>query len=95
VSSDGTWHMICHGFRMGMTNASGTLPSTPDAYGVYAWAHSPGGAWHFQENKLAYDGWVQFGDGTGWMASRRERPKLLLDADGRPTHLYSTVYTVG
>ena len=74
---------------MGMTNAS--AGPSKNAYGVYAWATAPGGPWHFQENKLVYGGWIQFDDGTGWKASRRERPKMLLDANGRPTHLYSGV----
>ena len=33
VSADGTWHLLCHTFRMGMTNSSG---KSKNAYGGYA-----------------------------------------------------------
>jgi len=92
VDNSGTWHILTHAFRMGMVNSSGV---TKNAYGGYAWSNDgPYGPWHFQENMVAYTGEIQFANqpDTTFVASRRERPKVLIDpTTGRPSHLYSGV----
>jgi len=39
----------------------------------------------------SYSGEVVFEDGKRWALQRRERPKILLGSDGRPTHLFNGV----
>ena len=87
--------MVCHGFRMGMVNR--TLPGSGNAYGVYARAPTPFGPWQFQENAVVYDNILTFSGGeTAPLAmDRRERPHLLFDAGGNPTHLYNGVCPAG
>ena len=43
----------------------------------------------------AYDNNVTLSDGTAWPLSRRERPKLILDAEGEITHLINGVSLPG
>lgn len=93
VTSDGTWHMLTHAFRMGMVNRSGG--NEANGYGGYAWSPGPNGPWTFQENKIAYDSVVQFEDGSCWTLYKRERPKILTNNKGVPTHLYNGVCPPG
>jgi len=39
----------------------------------------------------AYGHTIEMVDGTTWSCTRRERPKLILDDEGRPTHLLNGV----
>lgn len=105
-SAPGSFHLLCHGFRMGMANASGAAipgPGGPgtskgealgrsgNGYGVYANAESPFGPWRFQEARVVYTSVLDFGDGSHLGLIKRERPHLLLGEDGYPTHLYNGV----
>lgn len=47
--------------------------------------------WEKAENVLAYDHTLKFADGTEIKAQRRERPQLLFDETGKPTHLFTSV----
>lgn len=94
----GPYHMIMHGFRMGMVNRTCANVSPGDAgnaYGAYATAPSPFGPWAFQEARVAYTATVHFSDGTSTCLDRRERPHLLLNDKGLPTHLYNGVCPKG
>jgi lysophospholipase L1-like esterase len=89
----GSFHLLCHGFRMGMVNNSDDSPSrVGNAYGAYANAPTPFGPWSFQEARVAYSGHVRLENGASLGSlQRRERPHLLLSAAGVPTHLYNGV----
>ena len=91
--SNGSFHLLAHGFRMGMVNA--TAPQRGDAYGVYARAQSPFGPWIFQEAAVAYGNEMKFDDGSTIVLQRRERPHLLLGEDGAPLFLYNGVCPFG
>jgi hypothetical protein len=49
-----------------------------------------GKEWTFHP-KNAYNNNVSLTDGSSWALGRRERPKLIFDADGNPTHLVNGV----
>ena len=68
-TTNGSWHMLTHGFRMPMVSQSSAL-------GAYAWAPSPFGPWTFQENRLVYSANVTLADGSTYVLARRERPKV-------------------
>lgn len=103
-AANGSFHLLCHGFRMGMVNNSaGIAPSaltedegSGNAYGAYANAPTPFGPWRFQESAVAYSGHVQLSTGKSLgTLQRRERPHLLLSKEGLPTHLYNGVCLEG
>ena len=50
-----------------------------------------GSDWKPEDPVLCYDHTLRYDDGTVIRAERRERPQLLFDADGSPTHLYTGV----
>ena len=89
----GSFHLLCHGFRMGMVNNSDDSPSrVGNAYGAYANAPTPFGPWSFQESRVAYSGHIELESGASLGSlQRRERPHLLLTAAGAPSHLYNGV----
>lgn len=97
VDEHGQWHLLAHAFRLGMVNASGGggPHAEGNGYGVYATAPHPYGPWQVQENLAAYSADVTFVDGTIWSLQRRERPKVLLDNRGRPSHLFTAVCPPG
>lgn len=88
LGSDGLWHVLLHQY-------SKTSPHPQ--YRVGGYAHSltsdPYGAWALQADATpAYTTLVQFADGTSTNFTRRERPKLLLNAtSGEPEVLYTGV----
>jgi len=61
----------------------------PDQYGVHA--YSKDGAQWLCSDEPAYNGTVLFGDGTVVNTTRRERPKVLLDAEGDLLVLFTGV----
>jgi hypothetical protein len=77
----GTYHMIAH-------SLCSSWPRCP-AVGGHA-ASTDGKTWHYSGG-AAYTTNVQFADGTNVTYSRRERPELLLDEHGLPTHLITGV----
>ena len=94
----GSFHMLCHGFRMGMVNNSAgiapakltTADGSGNGYGAYANAPTPFGPWRFQESRVAYSGRVRLANGSALgTLQRRERPHLLLSKTGVPTHLFN------
>ena len=93
--SNGSFHLLMHGFRMGMVNGTSQSTGGPrkgNAFGVYATAPTAFGPWRFQEARVAYTNVLTFVDGTpSLQLDRRERPHLLLGDDGQPTHLYNGV----
>ena len=48
------------------------------------------GSWTFSPTK-AYDNRIGYEDGSVRLPARRERPHVLFDAAGAPTHLYTAV----
>lgn len=103
-AANGSFHLLCHGFRMAMVNNSAGISLSGltaeegygNAYGAYANAPTPFGPWHFQEFRVAYSGHVQLTTGkTLGTIQRRERPHLLLSKEGLPTHLYNGVCLEG
>eukprot|EP00040_Diaphanoeca_grandis_P023003 m.124543 g.124543 ORF g.124543 m.124543 type:complete len:368 (-) comp29065_c0_seq5:585-1688(-) len=98
--SNGMFHLLMHGFRMGMVDATVTndpsdSPRCGDSYGSYARAPTPFGPWTFQENAVAYRNILKFNDSTSLALNRRERPHLFFDKNGNPTHLYNGVCPQG
>lgn len=94
-ATDGHFHILSHGFRMGMVN--GTMPGCGNAYGVYARSPTPTGPWSFQEAAIVYNNIIDFvaSSSPSLAMDRRERPHLLFDKSGNPTHLYNGVCPAG
>jgi hypothetical protein len=85
---DSMFKLLAHGFRMGMVNRT---VGSGNGYGLYAQAPTPFGPWLVQEAAVAYDSTVLLQGGGTLELLRRERPKLVLDKDGQPTHLFNGV----
>jgi len=51
--------------------------------------------WRVKKHCLAYDHTLMFSDLSIIKAERRERPQLLFNKDGKPTHLYTGVLYQG
>ena len=108
---DGTFHAVFHGMtRQNLTWACATEPTVfPGAIHVLpcpeptfvpspwvgrhawsrdgvVWAYSPYAAWGSE---------VEYEDGQTRSFARRERPHLIVDAEGHPTHLLSGVQPGG
>lgn len=100
-AAPGSFHLLCHGFRMGMVdNSNGAadrgIALAGNGYGAYANAPTPFGPWAFQEARVAYDSLIQLKNGSSLgPLQRRERPHLLLSKAGVPTHLYNGVCLPG
>ena len=91
-AADNRFHLIAHGFRMGMVNR--TVGSS-NGYGFYAEAPSAFGPWLVQETRVLYTSTVPLTNGSTMELLRRERPKLVLDSMGRPLHLFNGVCPIG
>jgi hypothetical protein len=72
------WHAVFH---------SDCEKTSGGAAGGHAYS-SDGVQWHFHP-KNAFHQNVTMRDGTVWRLKHRERPKLIIDADGQITHLIS------
>jgi len=81
------WHVLVH--RMFDPPGKGPIPS-PGWSGGHSF--SPDGlAW--SPITRCYNTTVIMEDGTSWETLRRERPKLLFNKKGQPTHLFTGVTT--
>jgi hypothetical protein len=58
--------------------------------GLHAWSHD-GLNWTLAKPDAAYGYTVQWDDGTNTTFAERERPVLLFDDNGKPTHLINGV----
>ena len=101
----GNWHVLYHRMydaagpldpNWGAGNGSWTRPNTPVPSPGWAGGHA------FSRDGLSWSAWsrcynttVSLNNGSSVNFSRRERPKLLFDADGQPTHLYNGVISEG
>ena len=101
-AAPGSFHLLCHGFRMGMVNNSNHARRQEikslggNGYGAYANAPTPFGPWAFQEARVVYDSLITLKNGSSLgPLQRRERPHLLLSKTGAPTHLYNGVCLSG
>ena len=65
------------------------------AFGSYASAPHPLGPWRVQEAAVAYGGEAALSNGSLIGFVRRERPQLLFDTRGNPTHLFNGVCPEG
>ena len=65
----------------------------PDAELVarHAFARSYGGPWSIRESSIPYNSTVAFNDGSVVTFEKRERPHLVWDDNGNPTHLVTGV----
>ena len=95
----GNWHVLYHRMydpagpldpNWGKEDGSWKLPKTPVPSPGWAGGHA------FSRDGLAWSNWtrcyntsVALADGTTVNFPRRERPKLLFDQSGTPTHLYN------
>jgi hypothetical protein len=78
--------------RWGQEDGSWNKPSTPVPSPGWAGGHA------FSRDGYTWSPWtrcyntsIALTDGTTLEVRRRERPKLLMDSTGRPTHLYNGV----
>ena len=70
-------------------NMHGMQPYGP--FGRHAFSRTgAAGSWTFSTTK-AYDNKIQYEDGSVHMPARRERPHVLFNAAGEPTHLYTSI----
>jgi hypothetical protein len=79
--ADGSIHAILH-------DEQG--PSRCTALGRHSYSLDNGSSWVYASSN-AYDGNVSFTNGSSFTFYRRERPHLILDQHGRPTHLTNGV----
>lgn len=92
TDADGTYHQLCNSKDCpprGKTPPPPHYPYLCNGYGMHA--YSPDGVSWTWSTTPAYDKTVELADGTTWDLGRRERPHILFDTDGTPTHLYCAV----
>ena len=77
----GIWHMLAH-------SLCDAWPKCP-AVGGHA-ASLDGHTWHYSGG-ATYTTTVEFEGGQNVTFSRRERPEMMIDKDGNPTHLITGV----
>ena len=88
VDGRGHWHVIVHAYNS--TTPCGACESPL----VSAQMFSRNGQEWFTTNVSPYTNEVVFEDGSTHIFSTRERPKLLFNGRGQPTHLYNGVSPV-
>ena len=75
----GNFHLLMHGMQ----------PYGP--FGRHAYSHTgAAGSWTFSPT-MAYDNHIQYVDGSVKTPARRERPHVLFNEAGEPTHLYTSI----
>ena len=74
----GEWHMLTHTMQRG------------SSVGLHSYSMD-GASWTLGTPSAAYSKSVQWADGTNTTFAERERPVLLFDASGHPTHLINGV----
>lgn len=77
----GSFQLLCHEMGHGNNATVGRMAWSENGLD---WTLSPTGAYTLQS---------EYSDGTSEYFCRRERPKLLLDESGHPTHLFTGVLT--
>jgi hypothetical protein len=80
------WHAVFHSDCQKHSMSKG-------AAGGHAWSKD-GKTWTFHE-KNCYNNKIALTDGTEWVLSRRERPKLIINEGGQITHLLNSVSLPG
>ncbi len=85
--------LLCDNFAGGKEDGSCNKPKSPVPSPGWAGGHA------YSRDGLSWSSWtrcyntsVALADGTTVNFPRRERPKLLFDKDGTPTHLYNGQY---
>ena len=74
----GNFHMLTHTMQR------------RDSVGLHAWSHD-GHNWTMATPKTAYTKTVLWSDGSNTTFAERERPVLVFDQNGHPTHLINGV----
>jgi hypothetical protein len=82
------YEMIAHRYDHGADNRDGIHFVSADATGAP-------GTWRKAEPFVCYGPEIEYDDGTRLTVERRERPKVLQDAQGRVTCLYTAVLKDG
>lgn len=80
---DGLYHIICE-------DGHGTVTGH-ERFGAHLISENGIDNWRPANDVIAYDHTLRFDDGSEIHALRRERPQLLFDDNGNPTHLYTSV----
>lgn len=85
VDPRGNWHIIWHVYT--------TSPVPPTCVNSTVSGHwfSPDGLQWYAASTPPFPNTIPLTDGTTTLVSTRERPKILFDAAGDPTHLYNGV----
>lgn len=82
--SGGAFHLVCED---NVGQVTGHV-----RWGAHLVSSDGIGGWRAWPEPVVYDHEIRWTDGGRLDAVRRERPWLLLDAQGRPTHLFTAVY---
>jgi len=85
------WHALFHANTW--TDSRGAHFPAATWAGRYAFSADDGMTWHFS-SVPAYNASIRFANGTVTVFSRMERPFLLIDDSGAPTHLFTGVQPV-
>eukprot|EP00056_Hartaetosiga_gracilis_P008112 m.116254 g.116254 ORF g.116254 m.116254 type:complete len:427 (-) comp12849_c0_seq1:2817-4097(-) len=89
VDARGVWHMLCHRYDYRNGYPPNPNMTEPMLVSGHAWS-SDGFSWVF-EDEAPFEAVAHFSDGTYRNYSTYERPHLIFDARGEPTHLVSAV----
>ena len=84
------WHIIYHVYRTGGASAHNCTPGEDGAVVSGHYFSQDGLSWHTSPT-MPYINVVDLADGTSQLLTTRERPKMLFNAAGDPTHLSNGV----
>jgi hypothetical protein len=90
VDARGNWHVIYHVYRTGGAEAHNCLPGHDGSVVSGHYFSKDGYTWHGAATS-PYGNVIDLEDGSQQLVTTRERPKMIFNAAGDPTHLSNGV----
>lgn len=90
IDARGNWHILYHVYRTGGESAHNCTPGNDGAVVSGHYFSQDGLSW-ITSPTMPYLNVITLADGTNQLLTTRERPKMIFNSDGEPTHLSNGV----
>jgi hypothetical protein len=90
IDARDNWHIVYHVYRTGGLSAHNCTPGSDGAVVSGHYFSQDGYTW-MTSPTMPYLNVVDLADGTTQLLTTRERPKMIFNSDGEPTHLSNGV----